>query len=141
MLAGLDESHRRPADLLDGAGRNPRPERRRHQLRTEADAQYRLVRFEARADRRDLIADERIGIGFIDADRPAQHDQEVGRLQLCGIDAIDARLEIANLITALGNDRRQQVEIFKGDVADHETRSARRHHATLPVAASSPGSA
>ena len=118
--AGGRQRQRRPADLLDRTRRHPRAKRRRHHLRAEADAEDRLVGFDARGDRGDFAGDERIGFALIDADRTAEHDDEIGRDQRLRVERLDAGIVIANLIAARGDQRAEQTEILEGDVANRQ---------------------
>ena len=97
---GFGQGQRRPADFLDRPRRHAGAERRRHHLRTKANAECRFVRGKARGECFDLVGDERIDVRFIDADRPAEHDDEIGFDDGGGIERIDPSLKPADGVTA-----------------------------------------
>ena len=74
----------------------------------------------ARGDRGNFIADERIGVALIDADRTAQHDHQIGRDQRLGVEGLNAGIEIVHVIAARGQERTEQAEILEGDVAHRQ---------------------
>jgi hypothetical protein len=90
------ELQRRPADLLHRARGNAGAERRRHHLRAQANAERRLAGSQPRRHRGDLVGDERIDVGFINADRTAEDDQQIGRQQRLGIDRLHAGVVVAH---------------------------------------------
>ena len=107
-------------DSLDRARRDARAKRRRHNLRAETNPQHRLVRFEAHRDRCNLVSDERIAVALVNADRTAEHDQQIGRQQRFRVERLDSGIVIADAIAARGNERPEQTEILEGHVANRK---------------------
>ena len=62
----------------------------------------------------------KIGLGFIDADRAAKHDDEIGSEEAFNVEALDARIMVADIVAAVGEKRTEQADILEGDVADRE---------------------
>jgi hypothetical protein len=87
----------------------------------------------------------KIGLGFIDADRAAKHDDEIGSEEAFNVEALDARIMVADIVAAVGEKRTEQADILEGDVADREATLRRVFgHARptqLATAANSAGSA
>ena len=87
----------------------------------------------------------KIGLGFIDADRAAKHDDEIGSEEAFNVEALDARIMVADMVAAVGEKRTEQADILEGDVADREATLRRVFgHARptqLATAANSAGSA
>ena len=77
-----------------------------------------------------FLADERIGVALIDADRTAQHDHQIGRDQRLGVEGLNAGIEIVHVIAARGQQRAEQAEILEGDVAH---RQAFFDHGAMPL--------
>ena len=137
--AGVGQRDRPIADLLGRAGRDPRAERRRHELRPEAHPEDRLLPREAAADRRDLVHEKRIGVRFVDADRSPEHDQEIRGHEGLGGEVVDARLDIGERVAFIDQDVAPDADVFERDVADRD--GGLRHQRFPSSAASSPGSA
>ena len=57
---------------------------------------------------------------FIDADRAAKHDDEIGSEEAFNVEALDARIMVADIVAAVGEKRTEQADILEGDVADRE---------------------
>ena len=142
-FAGIAQCQRRKTDFLHRSRRDARSKRRSHHLRAEANAEHRLIGLKPGLDGSDLAGDKRIGFGLVNADRPAQHDDEIGCDERAGVERLDARLVKADVVIAGGEQRAEESKIFKSDVAHgdasfySEVAPAMRH----PAAASSPGSA
>ena len=62
----------------------------------------------------------KIGLGLIDADRAAKHDDEIGSEEAFNVEALDARIMVADIVAAVGEKRTEQADILEGDVADRE---------------------
>jgi hypothetical protein len=82
-----------PVDLLGAARIDAAAERGRDRLRAEADADQRRAVPERRLDRGEFVSQEGVAGDLIDADRAAEHDEEIGALRVRQI--VDARLQIA----------------------------------------------
>ena len=67
-----------PADFLDGTRKDPAAERLRHQLAPQADSERWQLPRQPVLDQGNFGCQERIGFGFVGADRSAQNDQQVG---------------------------------------------------------------
>ncbi|MNT06782.1 hypothetical protein D3C72_1414630 [compost metagenome] len=100
--AGFGRRDRPPANLAR-ARIDARARRRRDQLRAQAGADHGPPRAEPLADDRDLGLQPRIGLGFIDADRPAQHHQQVRRIGRDQRQVVHAGLEHADLVPAVAH--------------------------------------
>ena len=77
-FAGIAQCQRRKTDFLHRSRRDARSKGRRHHLCAEANAEHRLIGLKPGLDGSDLAGDKRIGFGLVNADRPAQHDDEIG---------------------------------------------------------------
>ena len=87
----------------------------------------------------------KIGLGFIDADRAAKHDDEIGSEEAFNVEALGARIMVADIVAAVGEKRTEQADILEGDVADREATLRRVFGHARPsqvaTAANSAGSA
>ena len=127
------------ADLLARAGRDPRAERRRHDLRPEAHPEDRLLPLEAATDRRDLVHEKRIGVRFVDPDWSPEHDQEIRGHEGLGGEVVDARFDIGKRVAFIDQDVAPEADVFERDVANRD--GGPRHQPFPSSAASSEGSA
>ena len=59
----------------------------------------------------------------VDADRAAEHDEQVGRITLDGAEVIHAGFEVAHRNSARGEDRGEDAQVLEGDVADNRGRA------------------
>src|SRR5579875_991020 len=125
--AGGAQSHAGPPDLLESGAVDLGAEPARHQLCAEADAEHRLAHLESLLEQRDLGLEERIAVVLVDADRPAEHHQQIAIRELRGREIVGRRVAIARLVAARRQRRREGVEILEGDVADGD---GRRHQTT-----------
>ncbi len=114
------ERDRCPADLLDAHGGDARVEGRCHELGAEADAEHRAPGGKTSLDQRDLAREERIGVGLIGADRPAQDHQQVGRRRVGPGEVLHGGIEIGDVMAAPGEQRAQQAQVLERDMAQRQ---------------------
>jgi hypothetical protein len=72
------QCHRTPTDFLARPGEDALAEGACHKLAAEANPKRGTVLPQTALRQRDLTRKEPIGIAFVDADRSAQHNQQIG---------------------------------------------------------------
>ncbi len=100
-------------------------------MRAKTNAERRLFRAQALADRGGLIDQPGIGLDLVNADRAAQHDQQIAVLHFLDGKRLNAGREITNLEAKLGQEHPQNAQILEGDMANDK---ARPTHAASPAA-------
>src|SRR5262245_64349184 len=90
-LAFLGESHLVPAELLPAAGIDARREHGCERLAAETNTDGGNVLLHRRLDDGEFLLQQRIAVDLVDADRTAEHEEEVGRLG--GVEIVDAGFE------------------------------------------------
>src|SRR5262249_23741294 len=110
------EAEQAPTDLLLAIRIDTGAEYRGERLPAEANADDWLAAGNRLLDNGELLLEERIAVDLIDADRRAEHDEDVGVLGRREI--IDAGLQIAKLDAAAGNCVFQRAGILEGNVTD-----------------------
>src|SRR5205807_1748605 len=118
--ARFGERDRRPADLLARPRVDPGAEGARHQLAPQADAEGRQVPGEARLEHLQFVANERIRLVLVSADRSPEDNEEVRRLPLEGGQVVRPRLHVLDAVATSGQDRLEGPEVFEGYVADRD---------------------
>ena len=126
-LAFISQQQWRKADLLATTGGDVGTECARHQLRAEADAQRGPLLLQPTLQQRDAVVEEGIAINIVDADRAAQHDQQVGGFG--GVERVDTGLQYLQLPALCRQQWLQGAEVFKGDVLQDD----RVLHAEAPL--------
>ena len=74
-------------------------------------------------DQRDLFAEKGIERLVVDADRAAEHDEQVGRITLDSAEVVHAGFEVAHRNSARGEHRGEDAQVLEGDVADDRSRA------------------
>ena len=121
--ARLSQNQRGKTDFLRSHRHDLRPQHPRHQLRTEAHAQYRFARCQPPPDTFGLRRNKRIKRVIIRPDRPAQHHQQIRVLQ-SGIGKIRLRrFVIGHLVAAACEQICQNTQILKRHMAHDGNRS------------------
>src|SRR5262245_6573467 len=92
-LAFLAERHLVPTKLLLASGIDPRRKHGGKRLTAETDADGGNVLLHRRLYDGEFLFEEGIALDLVDADRAAEHEEEVGRLG--GVEVVRGRLEIA----------------------------------------------
>ena len=110
------EPDQAPADLLLARGIDAGAEHRGDKLRAEADADHGLAAGEHRLDHGELGAQERIAVELVDADRTAEHDENVGVLGLRQV--VDASLQGAQRDAARGECIFQRARVLEANMSD-----------------------
>src|SRR5258708_27101217 len=71
-------------------------------------------------DEAELVLEEGIGRGLVDADRAAQPNHEIGVPEVAGVEVVEPGLAVADAEAALPQHRREAAEILERDVPDGE---------------------
>src|SRR5262249_57112370 len=95
-----------------------RAERSRQKLGTETDAERRDVPPQGRFDQPQLVVKKGGGRFFVGADRSAEHDQDVIRIEADVLEVVDAAIQIRRLISARGQHRSEDAEILECDMTN-----------------------
>lgn len=82
-------------------------------MRAQTDPECRPADTDARGDGSQLLGEEGVGVFFVDSDRTAQHDDEVGVRERIGGDWVDSGVEIGDLVAVLGQHGSDQSEVFE----------------------------
>ena len=118
--SGLAQFHRRPADLLEARLIDARTRRARHELRAKANPQHRAALGKAPRDERDLGAKKGIVALLIDADRPAEHDEKIGRAEFGRGEIVHRGAAIRHLVAARRERCGERIEILERDMAQRD---------------------
>jgi hypothetical protein len=89
------------SDFLRRPGRNVRSKRLSHELRTETNAECWAQETKAVGDQSGFYPQKGIGIIFIDANRPAQHDEKIGTCDLRWLKTIHADINASRFEPAM----------------------------------------
>ncbi len=104
------------------ARRDLGPERRRDLLCAEAYPQRRQVGGKSGFENLALFGQEWIGVGLVDADRPAQHDQQIGQRRIERPEFMHAEIVIMNPVAGGRQHGLETSEILEMDVPDGDRR-------------------
>ncbi len=110
-----------PADL--GAGRSgvdSSAQSRRHQLSTEADAEEGFPCGQALANARNLLGEEGIFRGIVNANGTAEHHEQIAIGGRCHGKSGGAHINALNRKAAFGQTWQQGAEILKRDVLEYD---------------------
>ena len=106
--------HLVPADLLLLAGIDAGGKHGSKRLAAEADADHRRAFLDGRLDGCELLLQKGIAVDLIDADRTAEHDEEIGILGRGEI--VDAGFEIVKRDAAISEHALERAGILEGDM-------------------------
>ena len=97
-----------------------RAERSGDELTPQAEAEQRTARRDALLEPLELAIDERVLVVLVDADRPAEHDEKIGREDVDGVELGRRHVDVGNGVAALCEQGREQPQIFERNVAESE---------------------
>jgi hypothetical protein len=106
-----------PANFFCGTRINGSAERCSHDLRTKANTQRGPVKAQTARDDANLLAQPGVVCGLINANRAAQHDDQICRLPVKCVKVVQPGFKVGDIKSAPNQDLFEDAEIFKFQVA------------------------